>query len=59
MLDEQGSDSLGDPVASLGRLAKAAHFRPTRDRHPVAQKRISAVLEMEKPTEVAGAEEDS
>ncbi len=59
MLGEQGSDSLGDPVAGLGRLAKAAHFRPTRDRHPVAQERISAVLEMEESSEVAGAAEDS
>ncbi len=59
VLGEQGSDSLGDPVAGLGRLANAAHFRPTRDRHPMAQERISAVLEMEEPTEMAGEAEAS
>jgi len=41
------SSPLGFPVAALARLAKAAHLRPTRDCHPVAQERISVVLEME------------
>ena len=59
MLDEQGSNSLGDPVANLGRLAKAAGHRPTRHRRPVAQKRVPSVLEMEEPTEVGGAAEGS
>ena len=35
------------PVAILGPLAKIADLRPTRDRHPVAQKRVPSSLEMD------------
>jgi len=58
-LDEPGSNSLGHPVAILGRLAKIADLRPTRDRHPVAQERVPSSLEMEEPTAVAGKTEHS
>ena len=59
MLDEQGSNSLGDPLANLGRLAKAVGHSPTRDRRPVAQKRVPSVLEVEEPAEMAGEAEAS
>ena len=58
-LDEPRPDPLGHPVPSLGRLATSAGHRPARDRHPVAQKRVSPVLDMEEPTEMAGKAERS
>ena len=59
MLDEQGSNSLGVPVESLGPLAEAVNHGPTRHRRSLAQARVPSLLEMEEPTEMAGQEEGS
>jgi hypothetical protein len=52
-LDGSGPSPLGFPVATLGQLARVVDISPTRNRHPVAQKRVPVVLEMEEPTKMA------
>ncbi len=46
------SNPLGRSISILERLAKTVGPCPTRDRHPLAQGRIPALLELEEPTEV-------
>ena len=53
-----GSYTLDHPVAILDGLEKPVINSPAQDCHSVAQKRFSAVLEMEESAEMAGETED-
>ena len=53
-LNEPGSHPMDYPITFLDQLEKIIDGSQTRDRYPLAQERIPAVLEMEESTEVAG-----